>query len=162
LERRGGDGSEDADGARTAQAPMRPEMGIAMGARVLGFWFSVSVFPRPFCRRFSARCGDLNWEGNFFGSGSSAFALSSRLFFIVWLRYVKIYNTVVNTVHNTILKLRSQIHGTVVLDRSESSNLDRMAERGSNSQHCSYSAQMQRSKSIFHTLVFLLIIFYKF
>jgi hypothetical protein len=40
LERRGGDGSEDADGATTAQAT-----GIAMGALELGFWYSPFFSP---------------------------------------------------------------------------------------------------------------------
>jgi hypothetical protein len=54
LERRVGDGSEDADGARTAQAspPTRTETGIAMGARDLGFWYSL-FFPH-FCRASAA------------------------------------------------------------------------------------------------------------
>jgi hypothetical protein len=53
------------------------------------------------------------------------------------------YITIANIVHDTVAKLLWQIHDAAALTRSEPSDLDRTAKKGSNSQHCSYSAQTQ-------------------
>jgi hypothetical protein len=57
----------------------------------------------------------------------------NRSFLIMRLRLVEMLSTVVNI-----------IHGTVALTRFDQLDLDRTAERKPNSQHYSYSAQMQR------------------
>jgi hypothetical protein len=53
-----------------------------------------------------------------------------------------------NIVHSIVVKLLWQIYGTVILARSESSNLDRTTERWPNSRHFSYSHKFKWSKSI--------------
>jgi hypothetical protein len=47
----------------------------------------------------------------------------SHSFFIVWLRYVEIHNTTINTDNDTVV-----IYGTVALTVSEPSNLNQTIE----------------------------------
>jgi hypothetical protein len=56
-------------------------------------------------------------------------------FLIVWLGSIKMYNTIVNNVHDTVAHARS-----------EPSNLDRTAERDLNSGCYSYNTQIQRTR----------------
>jgi hypothetical protein len=69
-------------------------------------------------------------------------------FMIVRLRQAKMHNTAASTVLQHCNKLLWQIRITVALDRSESSDLDRTAERRSNSYYCSYSTKFRGSCSL--------------
>jgi hypothetical protein len=54
-------------------------------------------------------------------------------FMIVRLRQAKMHNTVASTVHSAVTNYCGKFVFTVAIDRSESSDLDRTAERKSNS-----------------------------
>jgi hypothetical protein len=47
----------------------------------------------------------------------------------------------------TVANIENTVRGTVVIIRSESSDLDRMAERRPNSQYCSYCSKFRESHS---------------